>query len=333
MNSKELVYRAFELEELEKIPVIPQITYGTASWAGMSILDGLGNHEKQAEALLKGQKECGYDGIYCGWEGSFILLANALGSDIHKYENQTPAIKAPILNETDGAKNLTLSGLENKGLIPSNLNLIKIVKSKSPNIPVLSYIPGPFTQAGLLFDFQKYMINIFRKTELVKEVIEFCVDATIKLAELKIKAGADILTMADPTASCDIIPPKKFNELSLPYLKQVFEALKGKAKLGLHICGKTLPILEAMAESGANFLEIDAKNDLSEIMAKVGGKICISGNIDTSNLLGNNSQEIEQEIKDCLSKGGKKGFILSSGCEVAHGTSIKNIKKMVQLAK
>ena len=332
MNSKELVYKAFELEELEKIPVIPQITYGTASWEGITIGQGLGNHEKQAEALINGQKKCGYDGIYCGWEGSFVLLANALGSDLNRYEDQTPSVKAPIINEDVGPGSLSLSGLKDKGLIPSNLQLIKIVKNKAPDIPILSYIPGPFTQAGLLFDFNKYMLYIFRKTELVKKAVEFCTEATIKLAELKIEAGADILTMADPTASCDIIPPKKFKELSLPYLQQVFDALKDKVKLGLHICGRTLPILEDMTMSGADFLEIDSKNDLSEVMGKVGGKICISGNVDTSNLLMNELKEIESEIKDCVKKGGKKGFILSSGCEVTNGTSIENVKKMVELA-
>ncbi len=333
MNSKELVNKAFQLEDVERVPVIPQITYGTASWNGINILEGLEDYKKQAEALIYGQKECKYDGIYCGWEGSFLLLGNALGSEINKYEDQTPSIKSPIIKNIEDVQNLSIDGLETKGYIPSNLNLIKTLKEKVSGVPLLSYIPGPFTQAGLLFDFNQYVIKIFRDIPSIKKVIEFCVEAVIKLAEEKIKAGADILTMADPTASCDIIPPSKFDELSLPYIKQVFEALEGKVQLGLHICGRTLPIVEKMAESGAIFLEIDAKNDLAEVMEKIKGKICISGNLDTSNLLHNNLNDIKQEIKMCLSKGGKQGFILSSGCEVANGTSIENVKAMVDLAQ
>ena len=333
MNSKELVNKAFQLEELEKIPVIPQITYGTANWVGINILEGLEDYKKQADALIYGQKECKYDGIYCGWEGSFLLLGNALGCEINKYEDQTPSIKSPILKSEEDFGNLSMDGFEKNGYIPSNLNLIRTVKKKVPDVPILTYIPGPFTQAGLLFDFQDYMIKIFRDVSFVKKVVDFCADAVIKLAEEKIKAGADILTMADPTASCDIIPPRKFTELSLPYIKKVFEALEGKAQLGLHICGRTLPILENMAESGAKFMEIDAKNDLTEVMAKIGGKICISGNVDTSNLLVKSPEDIKDDINTCLKKGGKKGFILSSGCEVANGTSIDNIKAMVDLAK
>ncbi|MHA1893874.1 MAG: uroporphyrinogen decarboxylase family protein [Candidatus Helarchaeota archaeon] len=333
MNSKKLVYGALELEELERVPVIPQITYGTASWVNISILEGLEDYKKQVKALVFGQKECFYDGIYCGWEGSFVLLANALGSELNKYEDQTPTVKSPIIKNEDDIKKLNLSDLETRGMIPSNINLIKTVKKEVPNVPILSYIPGPFTLAGLLFDFQKYIVNIFRNPDLVKKAVKFCTEATIKLSELKIKAGADILTMADPTASCDIIPPRKFEELSLPYLKDVFSELEGKVKLGLHICGKTIPIISKMATTGATFLEVDAKNDLSNVMKEVGGKICISGNIDTSNLLMKNQEEIVSEIKDCLDKGGEKGFILSSGCEVANGTPIENVKKMVQLAK
>jgi hypothetical protein len=53
----------------------------------------------------------------------------------------------------------------------------------------------------------------------------------------------------------------------------------------LHICGKTMPILGAMAGSGARLLSLDQAIDLREARRVVGWKVALGGNVDPVRLM------------------------------------------------
>jgi uroporphyrinogen decarboxylase len=151
----------------------------------------------------------------------------------------------------------------------------------------------------------------------------------------KIESGADIIVVADPSASTTMISPKMFEGYSLPYLKEILNQIsKAGAIPSLHICGQTTPILEGMVESGAKILELDSQVNLKEAKHRVGAKICIQGNVNPTGILMQGSvDDVIREARKCIedaAKGG--GFILSSGCEVPYEAKIANIKSLVEAA-
>jgi len=331
MDSKTRFLNALSFKEVDQIPVIPQLTYASAKWVGLSIDEALNNGEKQLKSLLNAQEKCGYDAIYAGWEGSFTLLTTSLGAEEQIFKDKPPNVDKPLINEKEDLDKIKSLDPTKDGRIPINLKLIQELKQKT-DVPILSYIPAPLTLSGLLHGTEKIMLAIYMDPEFLQKLIDLSYKLTWKFALAKVKAGVDSITIADPTGSSDMISPKHFEQYSFPSLQKLIKDLKKEGiKVGLHICGNTKPILSLMAKTGADYLELDQAVDLGEARTEI-KNTCIIGNVSTSELLSAEKDQIVELSKSCIEKAGKIGYILSSGCEVPYDTPIENIQAMVNTA-
>ena len=331
MDSKTRFLNALSFKEIDRVPVIPQLTYAAAKWSNMKIDEALTDRKKQLKALVYAQETCGYDAIYAGWEGSFVLLSSALGSELQVFEDKPPNVQKPLINSKDDLEKLKTLNPQKDGRIPINLKLIQDLKKES-QVPILSYLPAPFTLSGLFHGTDKLMLLIYMDMDFLKELVKHCLDLSYTFGKAKIDAGVDAITIADPTGSSDMISPKHFEQLSFPSLKELITKLKSHGvKVGLHICGNTRPILHLMVKTGADYIEVDQAVDLKEARIEA-QKTCIMGNVGTSDLLSGSKESIIEFSENCIEKIGEKGYILSSGCEVPYGTPIENIQAMVETA-
>ncbi len=330
----ERVMKALELQEVDRVPVIPQLTYASGYYQHLGIDKALTDPIMQKKALINSQKLGGYDGIYAGWEGSFVLVTSSLGAPLKTYPDKPPSIEKQLITKKEDLAKLPKLDPASHGRIPVNLKLITSLKTEAKNIPILSYVPSPFTLASLILGVNEFMIALMRdKLSIMEDLLRFSYETTLSFAKAKIKAGVDLVTIADPSGSSDMVSPKLFEQRSFPLLKELIAELKkSKAKVGLHICGQTKPILLKMAETGADYLELDSKVDLVEAQKILNGKICLNGNISSTDLTTKTPQDIKQQCTTLLKKM-KPGFILSSGCEIAYSTPIENIRAMVESAK
>ena len=335
MTSWERVMSAIALQEVDRTPVIPQLTYAAANFINLGIDECLNDLEKQKIALMNAREKGGYDGIYAGWEGSFTLVTNSLGAPMKKYTDKPPSIEEPLIkNKKDLAE---LPAFDPKSeRIQLNMQLIKTLKTETKDIPILSYIPAPFTLGSLLLGVNEFMITLMRDKENILEgLLQYSYESTLSFALAKIEAGIDMITIADPSGSSSMVSPRLFGKLSYPLIKELITELKKKGpkiKVGLHICGNTKPIVSKMVETGADYLEIDSQIDLTWVQETLDEKVCLIGNISTSDLAMKTSQEIKQQCEALLEKM-KPGFILSSGCEVSYATPLENIQVIVESVK
>ena len=338
MNSMERVFNAFNMKNVDRVPVIPQIIYAAASWINKNVTDCVDNPNMQFKALIKGYNECKYDGIYAGWSGSFSLLANAMGLDLKYTDMNPPSVVDPLIFELKDLemfvkKNLNggISFVNHKG-INTNMELIRKLKSSVNDVPILSYLPGPFTYVGVIIGITKLMINVIRNPDFLKKAMDLIYEFILSLGILKIEAGVDCITIADPSSSSTMISPKNFQELGYPFLKKLIQGLKKEGnngtKIGIHICGNTKPILSKIEEMKVDYFEIDSLVPISEAR-EILKNTCIIGNIAPSDIHQKSIIENEKLYLKCLEDLKGKGHILSSGCEVVYGTPLDNIKKMV----
>jgi uroporphyrinogen decarboxylase len=251
-------------------------------------------------------------------------------------EDANPSIDERIVNSRKDLQNIVIPDPEKDGRLPTYLEAIDLLKLKvEEKIPLLSYVPGPFTLSGVLYGVDSLMLDILRNPDFIHELNTFTTLASKRFAEAKINHGVDIVVVADPTSSTNLISPDMFEEFSLPYLKEVILSINEvEAIPSIHICGKTDLILEKMADTKAKIIEVDSMINLNEAKKRIGDKTCLMGNVDTSTLLSGNPSDVEKEVKNCIYQVGEDGgFILSSGCEVPLNTPIKNIKTMVHATK
>jgi uroporphyrinogen decarboxylase len=73
---------------------------------------------------------------------------------------------------------------------------------------------------------------------------------------------------------------------------------------------------------------------LGDAKERVGRRVCLMGNVDTTLLLTGNPSRVEAEAKRCIGDAAiDGGFILSSGCEVPLGAPLENVEAMVVAAR
>ena len=325
---------AVSLKKADRVPVVPQITYATASLTGIHFSDALRSPEKMADAIIAGYREAGYDGVYVGWESSFNLLAEAMGCELKISPDIVASVKKPAITTEKDVEKVPIPDPERDGRLPVHLKALDLVKEElPPEVPIFRYIPGALTLSNQLRGTENFLRDLLRNPDLIEKVLELSEEASLRFGEATAEHGADVLVLADPMASSTVISPEMFEKYAYPSLKRTIEAFK---KLGviasLHICGNTLPILERMVDTGAQILELDHLVDLEAAKRRVGRRVCIMGNVNpTGVLLSGSPQSVEEESRRCIEKAAEDGgFILSSGCEVPLRAPFENVKAMVQ---
>jgi len=126
-------------------------------------------------------------------------------------------------------------------------------------------------------------------------------------------------------ATSDVLSPRVFKSLILPYLKKIFEKLTVPSVL--HICGKTNDIVPFMAESGSKAISVDQKNDIAETRKKLGPKALVFGNYDPYNVLVAGTPDlVRQTIRKCMDDGVSAVW---PGCDIWPTVPTDNFKAML----
>jgi len=337
MKPYERVLAAINLEEPDKVPVVPQITYTTARLLGIKFSEAMRNAKALANALIAGYTGFGYDGVYVGWESSFNLLAEAIGCKLREYDDSLPSVSEPLIKDESDLSRMKVPNPQTDGRLPIHLEALKIVNEQiGREAAIFSYIPGPLTLAGILRGTEKLLMDLLKKRKFVYEILRVSTSSSTQFALAKLDAGAQIIVVADPTASSSVISPKMFEEFSYPYLSVILSSIKEHGGTpSLHICGNTIPILERMSKTGAEILELDSVVDLATAKRTIGRTVCLQGNIDPARtlMMGAPSDVFTQARKcmDAACEGG--GFVLSSGCEIPLDTPHENVRSMVEAAR
>jgi [methyl-Co(III) methanol-specific corrinoid protein]:coenzyme M methyltransferase len=133
------------------------------------------------------------------------------------------------------------------------------------------------------------------------------------------------LTVREMGGTSDVLSPRVFKSLILPYLKKIFAQLSVPSVL--HICGKTNDIVPFMAESGATAISVDQKNDVAETRAKLGPQALVFGNYDPYNVLVAGTPElVRTTMHKCLDDGVSAVW---PGCDIWPTVPPENVKAML----
>jgi [methyl-Co(III) methanol-specific corrinoid protein]:coenzyme M methyltransferase len=142
-----------------------------------------------------------------------------------------------------------------------------------------------------------------------------------------VEAGADIISVADPVASPDLMSPDTFKADLEPRLKQFSGNVNSVTVL--HVCGNVNPILNYMADCGFEGLSVEEKiGSAKKAKEVIGGRASFVGNISSPfSLLPGPIDKIKAESKQALADGVD---VLAPGCGIAPMTPLSHIKAMVE---
>jgi len=203
--------------------------------------------------------------------------------------------------------------------------------TKRLQIPVGTYVIGPFSLAGLLIGANDIALATIEKPGLVHATMNFCEHVVVEYAKALQDAGATMICILDPTAV--ILSPDSFEEFAGRGLKHVVDHLDTRTML--HVCGDTTHLIGQMCETGVQGLSLDSQVDLPGIAPRVDPEVVIIGNVDPVwTMLKGTPDDVRKAVRSLLdAMKGHENFIMSTGCDLPAETPIENIRAMCDAVK
>lgn len=324
MNSRELLFNALYNKEVERIPWVPFVGCHAASLIGVNCEEYFKSSDYIVQGVTKAFETYRPDGLPILFD--LQIEAEAMGCKLVYAKNNPPSVETHVLEEGKKISDLVVPG-ENDGRFPVALEATrKLKESLGDKIVLYGLITGPFTLALHLLGTDIFY-QMMDEPEQVYELMEFCEKVCKNTARMYIEAGADVIAVVDPMVSQ--ISPDNFEEFVTPYATRVFDYIKELNKVAsFFVCGNATRNIEPMCKCKPDNISIDENVPLDfakDICSKYG--VSLGGNIKlTLTMLFGTTIDNINDAKNCMEIGGKKGYILSPGCDMPYDTPVDNGK-------
>jgi uroporphyrinogen decarboxylase len=277
------------------------------------------------------------DIVYAG-SGYNNFHASAFGGGIKFREMGAPDLETHFISSEDDLKTLDLSSLDRSDVIATVVKALRETKSRIGKEYVVTMTAwGPYTLGARMVGEEAMMKATFKKPDFVHKVTDFATDVLIHLYEPVVADGTlEVISLADPTASGDLISKKQFETFALPYLKKFNDWARSKNIHTLvHICGNTTDRLDLFPATGASCISLDHKTDIAKAKDVLHGKMCFAGNVDPVKIMLQGSvDDVEKTCRSVIETAGTDGgFVLMPGCDIPPTVPYENIQKLIQVAQ
>lgn len=327
-NMNERLLNALKGEEVDKKPAVSVTQTAIVELmdiTGAEWPDAHSDPEKMATLSMASHEQGNLEAIrnpFC-----LTVLAEALGCGINMgTKNRQPSITDhPYPKDISDLK--MPDDLFNTGRIPAVFESSRIIKDKyGDEVPLISGLEGPATLASDLVSPKSFMKWSIKKPDNFDAIMDFATDACIEYANGMVDNGADVICVADPVASPDLLSPNDFDNRIKPRLQRFADEVK--APTVLHICGNVTPIIDMMADTGFDGLSLEEKvKDLKGAKETIGDRASIVGNVSSPfTILGGTPDKVKEDAKKAMDDGVD---VLAPGCGIAPNSPLANVQALV----
>ncbi|MDR3165904.1 MAG: methylcobamide--CoM methyltransferase [Synergistaceae bacterium] len=210
------------------------------------------------------------------------------------------------------------------------VDAISTLSQKYPDIPTIGAITGPLSTSASIVDPMTFLKELRRGKNDAHRVLDYVCNQLIDYAGLMIEGGADVISIADPTATGEILGPLMFGEYAVPYLNQLADAIH---KLGIpviiHICGNVKTVRKGLAMLHGDALSVDAMVSLGTLKSEISG-LTTMGNLSTYMLEFGDEEKVRSGVRSLL---GQNIDIMAPACGLSTSTPIRNIRAFTLAVK
>lgn len=322
MTGKELIHKAFRHETTPRTPWVPYTGVQIGQFRNYTAEELLKSDDKLVECLMESNRQYTPDGQPVVFD--LQIEAEVLGCGLLWAEKSPPTVSSHPLKDTrDIPSKIPGPG---EGRIPLVLSAMRRMhKAVGGTTSLYGLACGPFTLASHLRSTDIFL-DMYDDEEYVKELLSYCADVFIAMADYYIDAGMDIIGAVDPLVSQ--ISPDSFKQfLAAPY-KRVFDHIRKRGVFSsFFVCGDATKNIEEMCKTGPDCLSIDENIDMVRAK-KITDRynLVISGNLQlTVVMLLGNQKDNQKAAVDMIDAIGGKNFILAPGCDMPFDVPIENV--------
>lgn len=331
MTPKERIAALRQGRPYDRLPCNPSLGAHAARVTGIKVSEYHLSAEKMAEAQIAAYRTYGHDAVGVA---ATLGIVEALGGKVAYPAQGSPYIAEHVVREISDFERLDYTNIENsEHLWPCFGAAQMLIEALGDEVSVSIGARGPFSTAANLRGVENFLRDLYVHPEFAHRLLRFALDSIIPVIKKAIALGAAV-GFSDPVSSGSLIGPKQYVEFSLPYMKELIDAVKeaGGNPPTLHICGNTKRIWRAMADTGAGALSVEDKIDLSETKQAVGSRVTIAGNIrPTEAMYLGGPEDVVEDVKQGLRQAydNPKGYIVQMGCGLPIDTPPENLHALV----
>jgi uroporphyrinogen-III decarboxylase len=180
-----------------------------------------------------------------------------------------------------------------------------------PYAPGAPWSPGqgsPWQSFCTLVDTEKAIYLAYDEKEFVHHALQIILERTLRVMNMWEGTPADMIEIGGGAASSTVISPKMFREFCLPYDQQQVDLSHHLGlKVVYHLCGGLMPMLDLVAQTGADGLEtmtppsMGGDCDLGEASRRAGDELFFIGGFDQNAGFERGTPEVaRQQVFDCF---------------------------------
>jgi MtaA/CmuA family methyltransferase len=336
MTPKERMEAFSKGMEIDRLICIPDMGATMVPFIGVTAKDYYHSARLMADLEIALFRRLHHDSV--GISTSLRGVAEAMGAKVGYPDYAISYLLKPAINSINEIESLKVVDPVKDGKLPILIEALKLTKDAlKDEVDVSASMSGPFSVAASVVGTENLLKWMIKYPQKVHTLMEIVAESNNRYIEEVAKLGISI-GFADPVSSTSLISPKQFREFSLPALQKNVNKIKEKtgSSPGIHICGKSREIWEDVVSTGISNFSIDNVEDLEEAKKIMGDRVVITGNVPPVDVLyAGTKEDIFKSVKQCIRKGydSKKGYVLSTGCQIPMHTPMENIEMFMEAGK
>ena len=262
-----------------------------------------------------------------------LVVPQAMNITVEMKAGVGPVIPNPIRTIQD-LNNVIIPNIEERlGYV---MDAIKLTKELLNNrVPLIGFAGAPWTifcyavEGSGSRDYSKAKELCFTNAAVAHQFLQKITDTTIAYLKEKVNAGVDAVQLFDSWGG--VLSPEDYSSFSLPYIKQIVEALAPITKVIVFAKGCWYALPE-MAATNAAALGIDWTCSAAKARQLTGGKKVLQGNLDPSFLL-SSPADIKQKVQQMIRNFGSAHYIANLGHGILPNVPVANAQAFVNAVK
>jgi MtaA/CmuA family methyltransferase len=247
--------------------------------------------------------------------------AAGFGAKVIMPENDVPYCEENLIADLSMIKNLRVVDPLTSERMLDRVRAIELFKTQvKGKIPIIGWVEGVLAEAADLRGVSELMMDLILEPNAMIELFEILYEQQKAFAQVQVDAGADFIGIGNAVAS--LIGPDLYEQFCLEYEQRIIKDIHNMgAKVKLHICGNTGPILHLLAKTDADIFDVDHVVDFEKsIQAFRGSKTIVNGNLDpVSEIMSATEEEVVAAVNKRIAIAGPRTMI-SGGCEIPRST-------------
>jgi len=334
-SPKERLLRVLDKQGAERPPVI--CPGGMMNAAIVDVMTKRGtvlpdaHHEAALIAALAQDvaEETGFENF--GFPFCMTVEAEALGSTVNFGSlSCEPKIAAEPYSSVDEVPFLPPASITKSRRAAEVIGAANILSKKTQDIPVIASITGPVSLAGSLVDPMVYLKEFYKKGAAAHKLLDYLSGQLIDYALCLLDNGADVICIADPTATGEILGPRLFANFAVLYINKITDAIiKHGGKVIVHICGNINSVKKDFPHIQCSAVSTDAMVNLQELKEEY-TSLTTMGNLSTYMLQFGKPDKIQRAAEKLLSEGID---VIAPACGLSTSTPLENISTFTDTVK